>query len=170
MDNNENQKFSDMDKTLNLLNERVIRWDSYRINHFSFTTNLIFTLNLGFIGFIVSQISYDLTSNFYFSTLLIISFICLATSFYIGLFSIFNRLNDFRLTSKLTKLKKDLFEHENKISLHPDFKNIQFEILSLSNQTKKLGLKTWSLLKFQIWFFIIGTTFGIIIFIISKVS
>jgi len=165
---NDNQKKQNTEKQIDLLTERVIRWDSYRINHFSYTINLILTLNLGFLGFIVSQINFNWSDNIYFLILLIVTFICLIISFYSGVILIINRLNDFRLTSKLTKLKKYRFEYKNELTENSEINTIQFQIQLLSKQTKELGKKTWCLFNLQIWCFVIGTTFGSILFFISK--
>lgn len=164
----DNQKKQNTEKQMDLLTERVVRWDSYRINHFSYTINLILTLNLGFLSFIVSQINFNLSDNIYFLLLLIITFICLTVSFYSGVILIVNRLNDFRRTSRLTKLKKRKFEYENKLTDDSEINKIQFQIQLLSKQTKELGQKTWCLFNLQIWCFVFGTTLGSILFLISK--
>lgn len=146
--------------------ERVVRWDNYRINHFSYTNNLLLGLDLGFLGFFITQSGLKFCCNCYFITIQVFAILFLFTSFFTGLLTVLNRLKDFKKTSQLTKMRKKKFEHVCNIILHSDIDKINSEIFTLSSETRELGNQTWSLLKWQVCTFIIGTFIGVIYLII----
>jgi len=92
----------------------------------------------------------------------------LITSFLTGILAVINRLEDFRKTAQLTKKRKKKFEHNHNIISLPNIKAINSEIKNLDSETKKLGVVTWKLLKWQIWTFLIGTIIGVIFMIVEK--
>ncbi|MEN6453338.1 MAG: hypothetical protein ABFD10_03700 [Prolixibacteraceae bacterium] len=147
--------------------ERVVRWDSYRINQFSYTNNLLIGLNLAFLGFFITQSGFKINCNCFLITLQLLTVLLLLSSFLAGILTVVNRLQDFRKTSELTKKKKMKFEHDNNIKSYSDIKTIKSEVNTLHVKTRKLGKLTWILLKCQVWTFFIGTTFGIIYLIIE---
>lgn len=128
---------------------KISRWDNIRINHFSYVNNLIITLNIGFIGFFVAK--FDHPWNCTVGAVLILTMISLMTSFLTGILTALNRLKDFRLTSKIARLKED-----------------DKEIHLLRFISKKLGKKSWCLLYTQIYSFLIGVFLGVIYLILSK--
>jgi hypothetical protein len=148
--------------------DRVVRWDSYRINQFSYTNNLLIGLNLAFLGFFITQSGFKICCNCYFLTLQILTGLLLIASFLTGLLTVLNRLQDFRKTAKLTKRRKNKFEHDHNIKFYSDIDTINSDIRTLNSETKKLGILTWSLLKWQIYTFLIGTIIGVIYIIIEK--
>jgi len=148
--------------------ERVVRWDNYRINQFSYTNNLLLGLNLAFLGFFITQSGFNFNSNCYFFTIQILTDLFLLTSFLTGLLTVLNRLQDFRKTAKLTKLKKKKFEHEHNIVTYSGIDTIKTEIWEFESETRKMGIRTWNLIKWQVWTFLIGTFIGVIYLIIIK--
>lgn len=146
--------------------ERVVRWDNYRITHFSYTNNLLLGLNFAFLGFFITQSGLKFCCNCHFITIQVLAVLFLFTSFFAGLLTVLNRLQDFKKTSQLTKMRKKKFEHIHNIISHSDIDKINSEILTLDSETKKLGSITWMLLKWQVWTFIIGTFIGVIYLII----
>lgn len=143
---------------------RISRWDNIRINHFSYVNNLFITLNIGFIGFFVAQ--FDYPWNCTMGIILILSMISLMTSFITGIFTALNRLKDFRLTSKIVRLKGDdeeIFRKNNQ-----NQSKVDFEINLLRFTSKKLGERSWCLFYFQIYSFLIGVFLGVLYLILSK--
>ncbi len=145
-----------------ILRDRVVRWDNHRINQFSYTNNLLIGLNLAFLGFFITQSGFNISSNCYLCTLQLLTILFLITSFFTGIKTVLNRLQDFRKTAQLTKKKKKKFKHDNKIKSCSDIETIKSEIGTLDSETKKLGSNTWIFLRWQIWTFLIGTIAGVI--------
>ncbi|MCX6219604.1 MAG: hypothetical protein NTZ69_01285 [Bacteroidia bacterium] len=148
--------------------ERVVRWDSYRINQFSYTNNLLIGLNLAFLSFFITQSGFKINCNCCLLTLQLLTGLLLLSSFLAGILTVLNRLQNFRKTAKLTKKRKMKFEHDNNIKSYSDIKTINSDISTLHVETIKLGKLTWILLKCQVWTFFIGTIIGIIYLIIEK--
>lgn len=148
--------------------DRVVRWDSYRINQFSYTNNLLIGLNLAFLGFFINQSGFKVSCNCYFITLQLLTGLLLSVSFIIGLVTVLNRLQDFRKTAELTKRRKKKFEHDYNLKSHTEIEVIDSDIRTLKSETEKLGTMTWILLRLQIWTFLIGTMFGVVYLIVEK--
>lgn len=154
----------------NIRKERVVRWDAYRINQFSYTNNLLLGLNLAFLVFFITQAGFKLNSDCGLVTLQLIAIVFLLTSFCAGLYVVYNRLLDFRKTAKLTKKRKKEFEYKHKIKTHTDT-NVNFcEIQNLVVETRKLGKRTWCLLQWQMCTFLFGTIVGIVALLIENNS
>jgi hypothetical protein len=115
-----------------------------------------------------SIVGFKISCNCYFLTLQILTGLLLIASFLTGLFNVLNRLQDFRKTAQLTKRRKKKFEHDHSIKSYSDIETINSDIRTLNSETKKLGILTWTLLKWQVWTFLIGTIIGIIYIIIEK--
>ena len=148
--------------------EIVVRWDKYRIVQFSYTNNLLTGLNLAFLSFFITQSNFNLSYKCHFLILQVFSLLLLIASFITGFCIVFNRLQDFRKTAQLTKLRKKKFEHDHHIITYSDIYTINSDILDLEKETNKLGIRTWHLLNWQIWTFLIGTIIGILYIIIEK--
>jgi hypothetical protein len=154
----------------NLRRERVVRWDNYRINQFSYANNLITTLNLAFLVFFISQSGLQVNDNCFMFSLQALTFTLLIISFLAGLMTTLNRLQDFRKTALLTKRRKKKFEHDHNFKFHSDIEIIKSEILELEKETNQKGKNTWTLIQWQIWSFVIGTSTGVIYLIYIKNS
>lgn len=149
-----------------LYNERFVRWQQLSIAQLSFSNNLILVLDLGFMGFLISQSGLTFSSNCWILFIQIISFIGLGSSFLVGIIVVLNRLKDFHETSQLIRKRSQLFRSHNKKveKINLDANNQQ--LLNLKNYTDKLGKRTWSLFKLQLWTFACGTLLGVIYLII----
>ncbi|RUA35589.1 MAG: hypothetical protein DSY77_02395 [Bacteroidetes bacterium] len=147
--------------------DRVVRWDNYRINQFSYTNNLFIGLNLAFLGFFISQSGFKISCNCFLLTLQILTGLFLIASFLTGVITVLNRLKDFRKTAQLTKRKKKKFEHEHNIKSYSDIGTINSDIKTLDSEMKKYGPQTWGLLKWQICTFSTGTIIGVLYIIIE---
>lgn len=150
----------------NKLNDRVVRWDEYRINQFSYANNLLLTLNLGFIGFFIMQIGFKIECKCFFIILQVHSFLLLLVSFITGLLLVFNRLKDFSLTARLTKKRKKKFEKKNAIKHYSSLDITKID--SLSKKTDALGKRSWRLFKYQIWTFATGTILGVVYLVLKS--
>jgi len=152
-----------------LLIDRVVRWDKYRISQLSITNNLFLTYCVGFLAYFVSQAGFVLNNEYCIICLFqYLSIILLGISFITGTLTTISRLEDFRKTSKLTKHKKHRYEyfHQNKKEINID--ELESKILTLGATTKKWGDRTWRLLYWQIWSFFIGLFLGVIYLILIK--
>lgn len=153
------------DEYKNLI-DRVVRWDKYRIDQLSITNNLIFTLSLAFLGFLVNSDHEILNCNCWFFSIRLLSFFFLIVSLITGSWTSYNRLVDFRITSKLTKKERLLFEVENKMKDDVDIDEIRLEVKSFKQKTSSLGECTWVLLQFQLWSFTFGSILGLVLLMI----
>lgn len=145
-----------------LLGERVVRWDRYRIDYFTFTNNIFIGLNLGFVGFFISQSGLIFRVSAFTAMLQGLTFLLLLSSFFTGTCIVILRLMNFRLTSTLTKYRKASFEVRHRIKNNIDSSNLPSKIYRLKKITDYLGKITWKLLFCQIWTFILGSFLGII--------
>ena len=82
--------------------------------------------------------------------------------------TVLNRLRDFRLTKTLVKNRRLKFEDQHNIAKHTDIESVKTSIILDKYLSDKLGKRTWSLLNWQIWTFVIGTSIGILYIIIFK--
>lgn len=138
------------------------------IDQLSFTNNLFLGITLGFLGFFVSQPSILFCGHYWLFTLQIFSLLSLMISFITGIMTVLNRLRDFRHTKTLVKNKKFKFENDHGIAKHSNIESINVMIVLDKLLSDELGNRTWSLLKWQIWTFGIGTSIGILYLIIAK--
>ena len=148
--------------------ERFTKWQQLTISQLSFTNNLFLGLNLGFLGFYVTQSGLTFSCLWILFTIQIFTLLGLGISFVTGTKMVLNRLKNFRTTTQLVKVRKQKFEHKHRLKVHSDIESNNSAILNLKTSTDKLGNTTWILLKWQIWTFFIGTLFGIIYLIIDK--
>ena len=85
--------------------ERFVRWQKVLREHVTFTNNLIFTVSIGTLGYLISILG---NKEFYpcFASKLFFTygFILFPISIFFGLGAIFCRLNDFRATVEKIKL------------------------------------------------------------------
>lgn len=149
-------------------NERFVRWQQLTIGQLSFTNNLFLGLDLGFLGFLVTQSGLVFSNSCWIFMIQIMILLGLGGSFVTGVYLVINRLKDFRKTTQLVKNRKIKFEIDHKIKFSNDIKSLKSKIKNLKNETDKLGKITWILLKWQIWTFMIATILGIIYLLITK--
>jgi len=141
--------------------DRFVRWQQLTIGQLSFTNNLFLGYNLGFLGFLLTQSGLTFSCNCWIFTVQVLTLLGLATSFLTGVILVVNRLKDFRNTTQLVKNRKKKFEIEH-LAAAGDINTIESTIANLKTETDKLGKTTWTLLKWQIWTFMIGTVFGLL--------
>jgi len=124
-------------------NDSFVRWQSVSINQLGFTSNLIFTINLAVLGFLINKI---IDKNFVllcegkalFTIGLFLMILCFLTGIAINL----TRLYDFRLTAKTARKRE---KNENS----PELKNLR-------KTTKNLGKSTWIIFIIQLTLFGLG--------------
>ncbi len=155
-------------------NERIARWDAYRINFLSFIINLIFTLTGGSFWIWYQVLKDDRVGNYH--TYFFISSIMLGLSFILGILTMLNRLRDFRLTAKTIRLEQN---HDEKIKLRnpandDNVKNLieskikELDTLIILHRiwTRKIGNFTYCFFYTQVGCFVIGN--GFIVFAVMK--
>ncbi len=136
--------------------ESYIRWQNIRITQFGFANNLIIGLSIAQVGYIVNFIQSDnLVLNCFQKILFWFGGGLSLVSIALGIFVVFNRLEDFRLTAKIAKNREsDIIE-----SLETDRK-----------KSMKLGKKSWNTFIWQTSTFIIGFLLLLIIILIELKS
>lgn len=92
--------------------DKFVRWQGVLREHLSFINNLILTLSVGVVGFVLSLLGEDnfnpnCCQKIFLTSGLIICLLSIA----LGFVTSFNRLQDFRTTLK--KIKNDLMENSN---------------------------------------------------------
>ncbi|HZK92693.1 MAG TPA: hypothetical protein VFC67_00695 [Prolixibacteraceae bacterium] len=122
--------------------ERFSKWQSKQIDLLTFCNNFIFTISIAISGFILAHQDMPIFNgklicgkyNLAHSTLFL--FAIIAT---LGIIALITRTNDFRLTTRITKARRRVFELDNDISYE------DAEESEISNQKKILSnLKYWS--------------------------
>jgi hypothetical protein len=136
----------------NLPNESFIRWQNIRITQLGFANNLIITLSVASLGYLMNFINIPNILNFFQKLLFWISSTLLIFSCFFGLLLVVNRLEDFKITAQIAK-KRETEENIN--------------ISILREKTEKLGKKTWNLFITQVSTFFVGFLFLTIIISIS---
>lgn len=129
------------------IKKRYVRWQEYRINHFTFTNNIFLTFSVAAIGFWIKLITdkdfllIDANKDYFGITLI---FICISAA--AGSCAVVTRLIDFRYTARLI-----IIEHkeENKTK-----KENIYRIL-----IKEAGFWSWIFLLIQILSLAIGVAF-----------
>ena len=136
------------------LGERFIRWQQITIAETGKTISLFLAVSFATIGFVINQLSRaDFRfKNCWDNVFVISGTILLLVSISIFLYTILNRLKDFRKTTQKIKSEKD-----------KDY----FLKDKLEKETKKIGKITWALFNFGLWTFGISEFFIIIGFIIQ---
>lgn len=133
--------------------QRFVRWQNITIKQLGFTTNLILTITVGVIGFVVNKIAdenFKITSNG--KALFIIGLFSLFLSFIMGIVINLTRLYDFRKTTRIVR-KKMKNEKDS-------------ELYVLKKATECLGKASWIIFRIQIISFAFALTFILLSFII----
>jgi hypothetical protein len=167
-DKNKTLKEVELEKIRQKYSERFNRWQQLTLGQFSNVNNLILSLTIGLLAFIVTQIGIKIPENCLLLFLIALSYFSLLISLLTGVLLTINRLNDFRKTKDIAKYKKQRFESKNFLKNYGDITVITQKIDDLKNESDKLGQKTWSLLRIQIWTFFIGSFLSIIAIIIQN--
>ena len=149
-------------------NDRFVRWQQLTIGQISFTNNLFLGLNLGFLGFLVTQSGLTSSNICWVSIVQVLTLLGLGISFITGIILVINRLKDFRKTTQLVKKRKEKFEIEHNLRTSDNLDSVKSTIANLKTETYKLGKTTWTLLSCQIWTFMAGTILGLIYILIVK--
>jgi hypothetical protein len=124
-------------------NGSFLRWQTISINQLGFTSNLIFTVNLAILGFLVSN---TMDINFILKcegkAFFTFGLIILILSFLTGIIINLTRISDFRLTARAARLReKD--ESDSRLE-------------KLRQTTKFLGKLTWIIFIVQLSSFGLG--------------
>lgn len=132
-------------------NDRFVRWQSVLRDHVSFVNNLLLTISVAVVGFLISILAEkDFYPHCGEKVLFTMGLITIFTSIICGLISTISRLIDFRTT--LDKIKNEI-NHSSKEGLQD-----QKELIKL------YGAVTWVFLYSQIGTLILGSIFLIIAF------
>ena len=133
--------------------DSFIRWQKYTIEQFTYTSNIILSLSVASLGFLVNLLTkeyFRLSTSFskysYYLALLLF-----LLSISAAIILMINRLCDFRKTKDITKNR----ESSN-----------QEEIDNLRIDTNNIGKRSWRLIKCQIFFFL----FGILCTVVTVIS
>ena len=133
--------------------DKRVRWQETRIRQMSYVNYLILTLSLAVLGFAISPLFEKGVSP---SILCKLALISLAASMILGIFCAVCRLEDFRKTARITKLK---CHNDRKVQNNSEIKDLRV-------CTKSLGKWSWVFLRFQIFLFF----FGFVLLMLAIVS
>ena len=144
------------------LQEKYVRWQDKRISLLTFSINLLFTISVASLGFIINNLNSSLFYCNYFCgyPLLKAVAVLILISIILGAVALFSRLCDFRLTAKIVRKRQSLFKVENGIDC--ESKQLQAEIDKLRCKTDCLGKATWVFFKLQAIVFL--TAISLLIF------
>jgi hypothetical protein len=141
-------------KIINMANENFSKWQERTQNLRTHSISVFQGITLATIGFIINQIlDKDFAfRNRYVSIFLVFALAILLITSVIVLSLIINRLNGFRLTTQIARMKdvKDTEEKE-----------------SLREQSLNIDSRTHVLFKISLIFFSIGETFAVVGFAIQ---
>lgn len=137
------EKMDANEKPIKKNRESSIRWQGRTIEQFGYALNLILGLSVAALGF---ELSLLLDDGFkraeWHNCLLVISLFSLLLSVAVGLWSVVNRLRDFRASAETARNRED---GASALNLQP-----------LRTLTYTLGKRTWLLFWWQIAAFGIG--------------
>ncbi|MFA5601958.1 MAG: hypothetical protein WDA06_15285 [Phenylobacterium sp.] len=151
-----------------LRQERVVRWDKYRIEQMSFTNNLFIGFSIAFLSFFVTKTELTFHRCSLLCCIQILTVVFVGLSFLSGTLLTINRLKDFRQTARLTKRKKRKYEHENNIECSKNIRRLKYQIVKLKRETNELGENTWCFLRCQVWTFFAGVITGVLYLMLSQ--
>jgi hypothetical protein len=124
------------------INDPFIRWQSRSNEQLGFLNNLLIGLSIGLLALEIQLVfNNDFKVGIIEKWFFVSSTILVCTSMLIGCILAWNRLQDFRNTSQIARLK--------------DTVNTT-EVNKLQTITKRLGIITWILLRIQIILFALG--------------
>jgi hypothetical protein len=128
--------------------ERFNKWHTKQIDLLTFSINLVFTISIAFLGFIIDMLS-DKCSSGEKGILIVMGIIVT-----LGILALISRLNDFRVTKNITKSRRRIYELENKIQYEDieasDLDQLKNKLNQQSRWTNILGKSTWILFYLQI--------------------
>ena len=140
-------------------NNSFRRWQEVSITQFGYTINLLIGISTGLLLFLfnfVNHSSADLTCAI--KVLFWFSIILLSSSSFFGVLCSITRLEDFRLTAKISRIR----EYKSK-----------FDLKALRAETKKLGDKSWNYFVTQASTLLIGfllTSIVLIVLVSDKIT
>ena len=142
-------------------NERLIRWQQVSINQFSYSVNLILSFAVASLGFCIH---FLITGSFKFSCygkcFFLFGTLLLLSSIGFGIWCVIARLQDFKKTKDKINLKKKRARmKEEKKENEPIYKALDNDILSIENETDKLGKVSWRLFMLQLFSFGVAILF-----------
>ena len=158
------------EKHLNKLNDRFTRWHEKQITLMTFCINLLFTLSVVTIGFIINNIDKPILQNKFIGSCSLpqtTAFIVVLSSL-LGISALTCRLFDFRYTKNTIRARTFLFKVKNKIkyqySKELTEKELNDKIEKLNCRTECLGCATW-------WLFLLQTVFYLtaVIIVVCKI-
>lgn len=131
--------------TINTMENSFIRWQNLRITQLSFANNLFIGLAIGLIAYLLNMIKdYNQPLNQLEKFFFWVGGILLLISIGFGIYVVINRLEDFRIT---TKIARERVKNE---------KDKKIDIDTLRETSFDLGNNTWQAFIWQVVLFIVG--------------
>lgn len=138
--------------------DSFLRWQTVRITHFGHVANVVLTLTTAALGFLVNLVVEEritLTTPSA-SFLIIASAAALLLAIGAGLYANWSRLQDFRYTAKAARGRE---LHERDLAGEPLNEKDRHRASNRGAYREvadRYGKCSWSLLKVQLWSFVIG--------------
>lgn len=120
--------------------ESFVRWQGITREQFTVATSVILGLAVSALGYQAAALLDDKVTRVSFGQFGCV--VSLAISVGAGICLVINRLHDFRLTTRLARLREKREKPE--------------DVKSLEVITERLGARSWRLLNLQIWTFLGG--------------
>lgn len=134
------------------MGESFIRWQNILINQLSFVNNLVITLNIGVLGYLINFIQNVTILNCFQKFFFWIASVLIICSLSTGLILVINRLDDFKITAKIARKR----ETNKREGIEEDRK-----------KAKEIGKKTWNLLIWQVSTFFASLICTLVIILIE---
>ena len=134
------------------MGESFIRWQNILINQLSFVNNLVITLNIGVLGYLINFIQNVTILNCFQKFFFWIASVLIICSLSTGLILVINRLDDFKITAKIARKR----ETNKREGIEEDRK-----------KAKKKRKKTWNLLIWQVSTFFASLICTLVIILIE---
>ncbi len=118
--------------------ERYVRWQDKTREQFSFFNNLLLTLSVGFISFgydnlMDTKIFFSFCHPQFDTTIFVLSFISIVLSILVGIFCVFSRLLDFRITTHINQVRYWSIKYSNTTLGDSSLKKIKDILPSLTS-------------------------------------
>lgn len=137
-------------------------WQGRQIDLLNWSINILFTINVAIIGYwcnlyVTNKFSDSSLYSFKYYN---IAIILLIASLFFGVFSLWNRLDDFRNTLIILEKRRLKLQVEKGLTYYSDklenTEDIENEILRIRNENTEKGLMTHCFFKIQLVLFAMG--------------
>lgn len=133
-----------------------VRWRDRQMNQLSYVNKILIILTIPMLGIQIQFGFNKIVQSSSYKIVFIASMLLFFISIIVGIYCAWNRLKDFRITSKITR-NKEKIEGKTKVTYSEEqIKSFKEENIELRKKSKRLGKRTWKLLTTQALLFGVG--------------